>query len=119
MAGLSAGDLDRYITIQIATRSQDPVTNQDVVEWATDEADVPAQWLPGGTREAWNAQQRIASYVDGVYRIRDRDPRPTPEDSRIIGHDGRTYDVKPYMEDVDFGRDEALLVPVVARGEEP
>lgn len=118
MAGLSSGELDSEITLQIAVRSQDPVTNQDVVDWVVDEADVPAQWLPGGTREAWNAQQRIASYVDGVYRIRDRSPRPTPDGSRIIGHDGRTYDVKPYIEDIAFSRDEALLIPVVARGED-
>ena len=117
MAGLASGDLDCEITMQIATASQDPVTNQTILTWDTDEANVPAQWLPGGTREAWNAQQRLASYVDGVYRIRDRDPRPTPDASRIIGHDGRTYDVKPYIEDPLFDRDEALLIPVVARGE--
>lgn len=120
MSGLDAGSLDREITLQIATRSNDPVTNEEVLTWATvtDEVNasgmVDAQWLPSGTREAWQARTQIGSFIDGIYRIRDRTVRPTPDASRIIGHDGRTYDVKGVTE---IGRSEGLEVVVVAHGE--
>lgn len=72
-----------------------------------------AEWCPAGTREAWQAQQRLSSYVDGVFRMYDLDPRPTPDNSRIL-FDGRYFDVKPYVE---IGRGAGLEIPVVARGE--
>lgn len=111
MSKMDAGAMDREIVLQTATavqsRSGDPV-----VTWGGD-VTIWAQWLPGGTREAWQAQQRLGSYVDGVFRIYDMDPRPTPDASRIV-FDGRTFDVKPYIE---IGRGEGLDIPVVARGE--
>ncbi len=109
---LEPGLLDREIVIQTATKSQDPTTNQEVLTW-DDDVTVWAQWLPAGTREAWQAQQRFGSYVDGVFRMYDLSPRPTPDASRIL-FDGREFDVKPYIE---IGRGEGLDVPVVARGE--
>lgn len=114
MATINAGDLDREIVLQTATKTQDTSSGEEVIDWDAVSEMIWAQWLPAGTREAWQAQQRLASYIDGVYRIYDRSPRPTPEGSRIIGHDGRTYDVKPVIE---IGRGEGLDVPVVARGE--
>ncbi len=112
MGGLSAGDLDREVTLQVATFTPD-TSGDPVPTWTTEEANLPAQWLPGGTKEAWQAQQRLGSYVDGVFRIYDRDPRPTPDTHRII-FDGKTFDVKPSIE---IGRSEGLEIPVVARGE--
>lgn len=71
-----------------------------------------AEWLPAGTTEAYRAQQRLGSYVDGVFRIHDRSPRPTPNNTRII-FDGRIFDLKPYVE---LGRHDGLEIPVVASG---
>lgn len=102
--------MDREIVLQTATAAQD-VTGDPVVTWGGD-VTLWAEWLPAGTREAWRAQQRLESYVDGVFRIDDLETRPTPEGSRIL-FDGRVFDVKPYVE---IGRGEGLLIPVVAKG---
>ncbi len=111
---LDAGARDREIVIQTA-----PVVQSDSGEtsfdWANaEEMTLWAQWLPAGTREAWQAQQRLASYVDGVFHIHDISPRPTPENTRIL-YDGRLFDVKPYIEIEERG--EGLEIPVIARGE--
>lgn len=111
---INAGALDREIVLQTATKTQDVNSGEEVITWATSPVTLWAQWLPAGTREAWRAQERLQSYIDGVYRIYYRDPAPTAAGSRIIGHDGRTYDVKPPIE---IGRAEGWDVPVVARGE--
>ncbi len=112
-AGINAGDLDREIQIQKAPIVQDD-SGEPTFDWAHAYSQtVWAQWLPAGTKEAWQAQQRLASYVDGVFQIYDMDPRPTPNDTRIL-FDGRIFDVKPYIE---IGRGEGLQIAVVARGE--
>lgn len=111
--GLNIGQMDREIILQTATKTQDTASGEEVIDWDSVSETIWAQWLPAGTREAWQAQQRLASYVDGVFRIYDRSPRPTPESSRIV-FEGRAYDVKPVIE---IGRGEGLDVPVVARGE--
>ncbi len=117
MAYLSAGDLDREILLQVGTPTQSDASGEATMAWAavTDDVNasgyVDAQWFPAGTREAWQAQERLGAYVDGVYRIQDRTVRPTPSSYRIIGHDGRVYDIKPYVE---IGREEGLDIPVVA-----
>jgi len=111
--GLNAGDMDREILLQKAPRVQS-TSGEEVFDWDNAEEDtIWAAWYPGGTTEAWRAQQRLASYVDGVFQIYDRSPRPTPDDTRIL-FDGRLYDIKPYRE---IGRGEGLEIPVVARGE--
>ncbi len=118
MAGLSAGDLDREIILQVGTPGTASVESGEVsLEWAavTDEVNssgyVDAQWLPAGTTEAWKAGQRLNAVVDGVYRIQYRSTLPTPDKSRIIGHDGRYYDIKGITEG---GRQEWLDLSVVA-----
>ncbi len=94
MSGLSAGDIDREIILQVGTPIGKDDLGADIMHWdpVTDEVNpsgyVEAQWLPAGTREAWQAQQRLGAYVDGVYRIQYRTVLPTPDKSRIIGHDG-------------------------------
>lgn len=112
---IEAGLLDREITVQRATDSPDPVTGQDVSTWVSD-LPIRAQWLPGGTREAWQAQQRLGTTIEGVYEVYDMDPRPTPDTAQILGHDGRMYDVVGVVE---IGRNEGLLIAVVARGNQP
>jgi len=113
MAGLSAGDLDREIVLQTAAAAQSD-SGEETFDWThADEETLWAQWLPAGTKEAYQAQQRLASYVDGVFRIYDRDPRPTTSGMRIV-FDGRVFDLKPWVE---LGRGDGLEIPVVARGE--
>jgi head-tail adaptor len=104
----AAGRLDRWIVLQTATKTQS-ASGEDIVDWS-DGVLVAAEWLPAGSREAYQAQQRLGGYVDGVFQIRDRSPRPAPDDSRIL-FDGRVFDVKPYVE---VGRNDGLLIPVVA-----
>jgi len=111
---IQPGLLDREIILQVAVLVQS-TTGDPQYDWehATSHH-VWAQWLPGSTREAWEAQQRLASFVDGVYRIYYLDPEPTPENTRVIGHTGRVYDLRPPIE---IGRRLGLDLPVVARGE--
>ncbi len=111
MSGLSVGLMDREIVLQTATLSQDPDSGEVLIDWTQNTTTIWAQWLPAGTREAWLAQQRLESFVDGVFRIWERTPRPTPEGTRIV-FDGREFDVKPYVE---IGRGEGLEIPVVGR----
>lgn len=113
---LDAGNLDREIILQTATMSQDSVTNQEVLTFdAEDDEALWAEWLPGTATEVWKARQ-IDSTIEGAYRIYDRDPRPVPDINRILGHDGRTYDIRGVTE---IGRGEGLIVLVVARAEAP
>ena len=113
--GLSAGELDREIVIQTASVIRDANTGAAAPDWDNpSEATIWAKWLPGSTRESFLAQRQVGSYIDGVYQVYDLDTRPDPDTSRIVGHDGRTYDLKPLVE---IGRGEGLLLPVVARGE--
>jgi head-tail adaptor len=113
MSGLNAGDLDREIVLQTAAKVQSD-SGEETFDWDNAvEATVWAQWLPAGTAEAWKAQQRLGSYVNGVFHIYDREPRPTPDDTRIL-FDGRVFDTNPYVE---IGRGDGLAIPVMARGE--
>lgn len=115
MSGLlPAGAKDRTITLQTATATQDPDTGEVLTDWTIGAVQLPAQWLPASTREAYQAQQRLAAYIDGVFRI-DYRARPQPDTQRILW-EGRTYDIKPPIE---LGRREAWDIPVVARAEGP
>lgn len=118
MAGLSSGELDREITLQVGTPGDGSVESGEVVmSWAavTDEVNasgyVDAQWLPTRTTETWKSSDRLAASADGVFRIQYRSTLPTPDRSRIIGHDGRVYDVLGVTEG---GRQEWLDLIVVA-----
>lgn len=111
---LEPGHLDRQIVLQTATRSQDD-DGAEILTWPPDggtTVTIWAQWLAGDTREAWLAKQRLNTFVEGVFRIYDRDPRPTPDATRIL-FDGRIFDLLPYVE---IGRREGLEIPVVAHG---
>lgn len=107
---IGAGDLDRLITLQTAAVGQSN-SGEPTFDWdGGTSVQIWAEWLPAGTKEAWHAQQRLATQVDGVFRIYDISPRPAPEKSRIL-FDSRIFDVHPYIE---IGRGEGLEVPVVA-----
>jgi head-tail adaptor len=114
MSGLSAGDLEQEITIQSVTFTAD-TSGDPVPTWATDEENVPAQWFPQGTREAYLSQQRQEATIDGVFRIYGRDPRPTPDRYRVI-FEGRTYDITGVVE-IGRNTDDTLELSVVARAE--
>lgn len=113
MSPINAGLLDRKILLQRATRTQDTITGQDVLSWDVGDA-VRAQWLPGAARETWQARQ-IESRIEATYRTYYYDD-VTPDRSRVVGHDGRMYDVLGVTEE---GRREGLLIHVVAHGEAP
>ncbi len=113
MSGLHAGDLDREIVLQAGTFTQDP-SGDPIADWTDpDEQTLWAQWWPAGTREAYLAQQRLEARIDGVFRIYDLEPRPTPDRYRIV-FEGRTYDLTGVTE---IGRDDGLDLSVVARAE--
>lgn len=110
---LEPGDLDRRIVLQTAAAVQSD-SGEVSFNWASAAmVNLWAQWLPASTREGFLAQRQIGSYIDGVYKIYFRE-EPLPDRCRILGHDGRIYDVKPAIE---IGRGEGWMVPVVARGE--
>jgi len=111
--GINAGALDREITLQTATKTQDTSTGEELIDWDDLDEILWAQWLPAGTREAWQAQQRLSAFVDGVFRIYDTSPRPTPESSRVL-FEGRVFDIKGVVE---IGRGDGLELAVVAHGE--
>jgi len=117
VSGINAGDLDRQITLITGVKTQDSGSGEEIIVWDADAPDaaktVWAEWLPAGSREAWQAQQRLESYVDGAWRIYDVSPAPTPDGTRIL-YNGMVFDVKPPIE---IGRSEGWIIPVVARGE--
>jgi hypothetical protein len=106
------GIRDREITLQTATKTQDPDTGEELIDWTIDPLVLYAQWLPGNTREAYFAQQRLASHITGVFRI-DPIDRPDPATQRIV-FDDRIYDLFPPIE---IGRGNGWEIPVIARGE--
>lgn len=108
---LDAGLMFCEITLKTVTKTQDTETGEEIVDWDLLDENVWAQWLPAGTREAWLAQQRLNTFIDGVFRIYDRSPRPDPALTRI-SYDGRIFDVKPWVE---IGRGEGLELPVTGR----
>lgn len=109
--GLNPGDLDREITFQVATKTQDADTGEQVLTWADEDDSVWAQWKPGNAREAYYERNRLKATVDGVFVIYDRTPRPTPDGYRVT-FDGRTYDIQGVTE---IGRGDGLLISVAAR----
>lgn len=113
MTLLNAGQLDREIVLQRGTFTQS-ASGQETIDWdSAERVRVWAQWLPADTRESWQAQRRFGAYIDGVYQIYFRE-EPRPDTTRIIGHDGRIYDLKGAME---IGRMQGWLLAVVARAE--
>lgn len=116
MSGLiPAGSLNRTITLQTATKTQSPTSGAEIIDWDdVNEVRLPAAKLEGNSREVYQAAQRLASYVECVFRIRYR-TRPSPENQRIICDD-LTYDLKPPLE---LGLREGWDIPAVARGEVP
>ncbi len=98
--------------IQTATLSQDPTTRQEVENWNAGQI-VAAEWLPSTARETWTARQ-IDATIEGIYATYDLHPRPAPDTTRIVGEDGRLFDLVGVTE---IGRGRGLLLAVKARGE--
>ncbi len=120
MAGLDCGLMRAEIVLQTAP-TQQSASGETTFDWAhATTQELSAQWLPAGSTEAWRAQQRLESYVSGVFRIYDLDDvasRPGPDNTRIL-FEGRTYDLKPAVPVYDDdGAVVGLDLAVVARGE--
>lgn len=114
MSQFNAGTRDREITIQTATTTQDSDTGEEVIDWDDAEEQVEyAQWLPGNTREAYYASQRLAATLDGIFRVA-YITRPNPATQRIVDEDGRVFDIKGVTE---LGRREGWEIAVSARAE--
>jgi head-tail adaptor len=114
MSGLSAGLLDREIVLQTAATVQSD-SGEVTYDWdRASSRHLFAAWFPKGTRETFR-YQREGSYIDGVFRVYEITPRPTPESSRIV-FEGRVFDLQGVTE---LGRGEGLDLVVVAHGEAP
>ena len=114
MSGLSAGLLDREITLQTAATVQSD-SGEVTYDWASaTNRTIWAQWFAKGTRETFRFQ-REGSYLDGMFRVYDITPRPTPDSSRIL-FEGRVFDLQGVTE---LGRGQGLDLSVVAHGEAP
>ncbi len=113
MAGLAAADLDRDIVLQVAPYLTSE-SGEKTPDWDNaEEQIVAAQWIPGATREGYESQHRLESHAEGLFRIYDMNPRPTPDNTRILFED-RVYDIRPYA---NMDRGNWLEISVVARGE--
>jgi head-tail adaptor len=116
VAILNAGNRDREIVIQKVRITQSD-SGMQIKDWEAAEAlTVWAEWLPGNSREAWQAQQRLASYVDGVFVTEYLDfdgQKPDADNTRIL-YDQQIWDVKGWTE---IGRRDGFEIAVVARGE--
>lgn len=116
MSGINAGDLDREITLITGVKTQDAGTGEEVITWDADAPDaarvVWAEWLPAGSREAWQAQNRLEAIVGGVYKIYACSPAPTAAGTRIVDDQGRMFDVQGVIE---IGRGDGYELAVVAR----
>lgn len=111
---MNPGDRDREIVLQTATKTQDTGTGEELIDWDdVDEQTLYAQWLPGNSREAYFAQQRLEATIDGVFRL-EPISRPSPANQRIV-MDGITYDIRGVSE---IGRGDGWEVVVSARGDE-
>ena len=114
MSGLSAGLLDRDIVLQTAATVQSD-SGEVTFDWdRASSRHLWAQWFAKGTRETFRFQ-REGSYIDGVFRVYEITPRPTPDNSRIL-FEGRVFDLQGVTE---LGRGEGFDLAVVAHGEAP
>jgi hypothetical protein len=110
------GQQNRRIQLQTAAVVQTP-SGETILDWAhaTTET-VNAAWLPAGTVETAITEAHVRSFIEGVYRIGWREPGPAPENTRIVGHRGHLYDLKPPIE---IGYRAGWDLPVVSHGETP
>jgi hypothetical protein len=110
------GQQNRRIQLQTAAVVQTP-SGETFLDWANaTTVTLNAAWLPSGTQELAMTTAQERSYIEGIYRIGWREPAPTPEQTRIIGHRGALYDLKPPIE---IGYRAGWDLPVVAHGETP
>lgn len=108
---IAAGRMDSDIVFQTSTETQS-ASGEPIVTWGGDVHRF-AEWLPAGTREAWQAQQRLGASVDGVFLVYDKNLNPDPATTRIL-FDGRVFDVKPWIK---RARIDQLEIPVTANVE--
>lgn len=106
---MASGQMDRWIVLQFMAEQTPSVSGE--VSLGVDHAEtIAAQWLPAGTKEAWQAGERLQATVEGVFRIHWRDDID-PALTRIVDESGHVFDVQPPIE---IGRRQALDLPVTA-----
>lgn len=108
---LAAGRLDRRITLQRATATQDGVSGEQVLTWA-DDMTLWASVEPLAGSELFRAQQ-LEAKADTRFRIRYR-TGVTPVETLRISYGGRVYDLRSVVE---LGRREGLEILAEARAE--
>lgn len=105
---MRSGRLDRLITIQVKTSTEDSF-GEMIETWATlAEVWAELKYLRGSE---WFAAQQEGASVDVIFRIRYRDD-VTP--LNVIVYDSRTYDISAVLE---LGRREGLELYASARAE--
>ena len=105
---IRAGQLDRRITLQHETESQD-ATGEPIKTWAAVDT-VWAQYVPLRGAELFGAKQ-LRAEADSKFRIRYRSD-VTPENRIVWG--GRNWDIVSVSE---IGRQEGLDIVAFARAE--
>jgi SPP1 family predicted phage head-tail adaptor len=108
---IHAGTLDRRITLQRATLSQDE-TGQEIEVWST-LATVWASWRRASARETLAAAE-IAAAVTDIFEIRWWSGVSDLNPNDRIQYAGRTYDIADVAE---IGRHEGLQISALARSD--
>ena len=101
--------LDRRITIQSATETQD-AHGQPIETWADFATELPAEYLPVSGAEQFQAQQVLARAV-AKFRIRWRDD--LTRKMRVI-FDDVTFDLRHFEEDMRHSRHQYMILSVEA-----
>jgi SPP1 family predicted phage head-tail adaptor len=101
--------LDRRITIQSATETQD-ANGQPIPAWADFITSLPAEYLPVSGAEQFQAQQVLARAV-AKFRIRWRDD--LTREMRVV-FDSVTFDLRHFEEDRRFDRRQYMILSVEA-----
>lgn len=109
---MNPGDNNRQIVLQTLTQSQNPDTGEPIIDWESGALTLWAEWMPGNSREAYFAQNRLGAHVDGVFRVAFIS-RPNPTTQRILW-DGLIYDVHPAVE---YGYRQGWEIPVTAKAD--
>ena len=102
-------NLDRRITVQSATETQD-AHGQPVETWADFLAELPAEYLPVSGAEQFQAQQVLARAV-AKFRIRWRDDLTR---KMRVTFDGVTFDLRHFEEDRRYDRRQYMILSVEA-----
>lgn len=109
---IPAGPLDRRLQLQRAVEERDPQSGEVVRTFLTHQT-VWGSYEALAVREAFEASNQDAAFVDVRFQIRYRNDVLPGGDHRVI-YDGRAYDIVGVRE---IGRREGLEILAETRGE--